>query len=73
MGRRIEITTLRTSAGECADGRTCPSVHLLADRPGRRYVVTKRLDDPDEIAAFAPLVAVDEQVGWVPADLLRER
>jgi hypothetical protein len=72
MKRAIEITTLRTTSGSCPDNRTCPSIHSFTDRPDRRYVVTKRVTDPDEIAAFAPLVADDEQVGWVPATLIPE-
>ena len=71
MKRIIEITTLRTN-GSCPDNRTCPSIHSVADRPDRRYVVSKRVTDPDEIAAFAPLVADDEQLGWLPATLIPE-
>jgi hypothetical protein len=70
----IEITTLRTVAGDdehCPDGRVCPSVHVVAARPERRYVVVKRLDAAEAVA-FAHLVGDDELVGWVPAELLRD-
>lgn len=69
MSRRITIKTLR-SAPDCPDGRTCPSIHSVAERPDRRYVVTKRVTDPAEITAFATWVGDDEQLGWVPVDLL---
>jgi hypothetical protein len=75
VDRSIEIITVRTMAGDdesCPDGRVCPSVHLVATRPERRYVVVKKLDDVAEAAAFAPLVGDDELVGWVPAELLPE-
>ena len=72
MKRTIEITTLRSTAGDCPDQRTCASIHTLADRPNRRYVITKCVTDAVELAALAPLVGPDEQLGWLPADLLPE-
>jgi hypothetical protein len=35
----------------------------------RRYVITKRETDPDILAAFAPLIGPDEQLGYGPADM----
>ncbi|HZG90926.1 MAG TPA: hypothetical protein VEZ42_12005 [Pseudonocardia sp.] len=72
MSAPIEIETLRSVAGtdHCPDGRVCPSIHRVARRPDRRYIVVKRLDDAEEAAAFAPLVGADDLVGWVPAELL---
>lgn len=72
MSRHVDITTLRTLADICPDKRTCPSIHALTDRPERRYVITKRVTDLDELAAFAPLMAEGEQVGWLPAELIPE-
>lgn len=40
--------------------------------PHRRYVITKKVTDPAVTAAFAHLVADDEQLGYVPADLIPE-
>ncbi|ANY06586.1 hypothetical protein [Pseudonocardia sp. HH130630-07] len=65
------ITTLRTTSN-CPDDGTCPSVHRTAEHPDRLYVITKRVDDPAITAAFAHLVADDELLGFVPADLLPE-
>ena len=75
MARKIEIETLRTIDGDdvvhtvCNDGRTCVGLHALADRPGRDYYVLKRVDDPAEMAALAPLAAADEVIGWAPSRL----
>lgn len=71
MGRTITIRTLRTT-DFCPDNRTCPSIHAVADEPDRRYVVTKKVTDPAVVAAFAPLVADDEQLGYVPTNLIPE-
>lgn len=71
----MKITTLRTLAGDdayCPNERTCPSVHALDMHPERRYVITKRETDPGIIAAFAPLMADDEQLGWTPDALFPE-
>lgn len=73
MSPTVRIITTRTLADDdehCPDGRVCPSIHVVASRPERRYVVVKRLDDQAEAAAFAPLVGEDELVGWVPSELL---
>lgn len=74
MPRKIEITTLRTVAGsdQCTDRRTCPSVHTVADRPGRKYVILAAVTDPDELAAFASLLGPGEILGYAPDALLPE-
>jgi hypothetical protein len=72
MRRTIEIITLRTSDVSCPDTRSCTSIHTVADEPDRRYVITKKVRDPAVAAAFAHLVANDEQLGYVPADLIPE-
>jgi len=64
----MKITTLRT-AGGCPDERTCVSIHDLDIHPERRYVITKRETNPDILAAFAHLMADDEQLGYGPADM----
>lgn len=61
MPRKFEITTLRSTV--CSERHTCPGVHTISDRPGRKYVVLKRVSDPDELAAFAHLMADDEILG----------
>lgn len=71
MDRKIKITTLRTT-NSCPDIRSCPGIHQIADRPGRRYVVLKRVTDPNEVAAFASRVADDEVLGWAPDELFTE-
>jgi hypothetical protein len=63
----MKITTLRTTG--CPDERSCVSIHTLDRHPDRRYVITKRETDPDILAAFAPLIGVDEQLGYGPADI----
>lgn len=72
MSRKIEITTLRTLAGSdvCTDRHTCPGIHTLADRPGRKYVVLKEVTDPAELAAFAEHMGPGEILGWTPDELL---
>ncbi len=71
MGHAVEIITLRTT-DECPDNRTCPSIHAVTGEPGRRYVITKKVTDPAVVAAFTHLVALDEQLGYVPTDLIPE-
>lgn len=63
----MKITTLRTTG--CPDERTCVSIHDLDIHPERRYVITKRETNPDILAAFAHLMAADEQLGYGPADM----
>jgi hypothetical protein len=63
----MKITTLRTTG--CPDERSCVSIHTLDEHPDRRYVITKRETDPDILAAFAPLMGEDEQLGHGPADM----
>ncbi len=72
MDRAIKITTLRTTDMSCPDTRSCPSIHVVAGEPGRRYVITKKVTDPAVAAAFAHLVADDEQLGFLPTDLIPE-
>jgi hypothetical protein len=48
---------------------TGQSIHTLDEHPDRRYVITKRETDPDILAAFAPLMGEDEQLGHGPADM----
>jgi hypothetical protein len=70
MPRAIDIITLRTT-DQCPDNR-CPSIHAVTGEPDRRYVITKKVTDFAVIAAFARLVAGDEQLGYVPTDLIPE-
>ncbi|MGQ0773014.1 MAG: hypothetical protein ACT4NY_01100 [Pseudonocardiales bacterium] len=72
MDRTIKITTLRTTSTHCPDTRSCTSIHAVTGEPDRRYVITKKVTDPAVIAAFAHLVAGDEQLGYVPMDLIPE-
>jgi hypothetical protein len=74
MTRKIEVTTLRRldeSGRICTDKWTCQGVHVLADRPGRKYVVLKAVTDADEVAALAPFVGEGEVLGYA-ADALFE-
>lgn len=64
----MKITTLRTAPG-CPDERTCVSIHDLDIHPERRYVITKRETNPAVLAAFAHLMADDEQLGYGPVDM----
>ncbi|MGQ0575374.1 MAG: hypothetical protein ACT4RN_14365 [Pseudonocardia sp.] len=68
----MRITTLRTLTGDCPNERVCPSIHVLDVHPARRYVITKKEVDPAIAAAFAHLVGDDEQIGWVPDQLIPE-
>ena len=72
MHRVIKITRLRATDMLCPDNRSCTSIHAVADEPDRRYVITKKVTDPAVAAAFAHLVADDEQLRYVPADLIPE-
>lgn len=72
MDRKFKITTLRRADTSCPDNRSCTSINALADEPDRRYVVTKKVTDPAVISAFAHLVSNDEQLGYVPTDLIPE-
>ncbi len=67
MSRKIEITTLRSMS--CADRHTCPGIHALADRPGRKYVILTAATDPDELAAFAEHMGPGEILGYGPDEL----
>ncbi|MGH3912798.1 MAG: hypothetical protein ACRDTC_05220 [Pseudonocardiaceae bacterium] len=72
MDRKFKITTLRTADDFCPDTRSCTSINALADEPNRRYVVTKKVTDLAVASAFAHLVGDDEQLGYVPTDLIPE-
>jgi hypothetical protein len=72
MLRTVKITALRTTDVLCPDNRSCTSIHAVADEPDRLYVITKKVTDPAVAAAFNHLVADDEQLGYVPADLIPE-
>ncbi|MGH3937967.1 MAG: hypothetical protein ACRDTG_04920 [Pseudonocardiaceae bacterium] len=72
MDRIIKITTLRAADSFCPDTRSCASISAVADEPGRRYVITKKVTDPAVASAFAHLVGEDEQLGYVPTDLIPE-
>lgn len=72
MDHTIKITTLRMADTICPDTRSCPSIHAIAGKPDRRYLITKKVTDPAVAAAFAHLVGDDEQLGYVPTDLIPE-
>lgn len=72
MDRAIKIATLRMTDTCCPDTRSCTSIHAIAGEPDRRYVITKKVTDLAVAAAFAHLVADDEQLGYVPTDLIPE-
>jgi hypothetical protein len=72
MDRAIEIITLRTTDQHCPDNRSCPSIHAVAGEPDRRYLITKRITDPVVATAFAHLIGDDEQLGYVPTELIPE-
>ncbi len=67
----MKITTLRTTSG-CSDIDTCPSLHRTDENPDGVFVISKRVDDPRILAAFASKMAPDEVLGFVPNDLLPE-
>jgi transcriptional regulator with XRE-family HTH domain len=48
------------------------AINEARNEPDRRYVITKKVTDPVVAAAFAQFVADDEQLGYVPADLIPE-
>ena len=73
MPRDLTITTLWTAAWEnSGPDRQCPGEHVLADRPGVHYVITRRLD---AAAATAYLAEHDlrldagQAVGGVPEQM----
>lgn len=73
--RRIDITTVTSTAlddgdDRCEDQRTCPGVHLVADRPGLYYVIVTEVTDPDELAAFAERVGPGELLGTMPCRVI---
>ncbi len=67
----MKITTLRSDSS-CPNTRTCPSIHRLDTDPEGLYVITKKVTDLAVLAAFAPLIAGDEQLGRAPESLLPE-
>jgi hypothetical protein len=73
--RDITITTLSTAAtldgdDRCDDQRTCPSVHVVADRPAIYHVMVTAVTDATERAAFAHLLGPGEVLGTVPRAVL---
>lgn len=72
MDRVVKITTLRMADELCPDTRSCPSIHAVVGEPDRRYVITKKVTDSAVATAFAHFVGDDEQLGYVPTDLLPE-
>jgi hypothetical protein len=71
MDRRIDITTVTSTAmgqgdDRCDDQRTCPGVHLVADRPELYYVVVTEVTDPVELSAFAGRMGPGERLGTTP-------
>lgn len=67
----MKITTLRTTS-DCADIDTCPSLHRTDTHPDGVFVISKRVDNAEVLAAFASKMAPDEILGFVPNDLLPE-
>lgn len=73
--RRIDITTV-TSASHgdgddlCDDGRTCPGVHRVGDRPRLYYVIVTEVTDTDELAAFAGQIGPGELLGTMPCRVI---
>ena len=65
----MKITTLRTTAGDCPDGETCPSKDLVDVHPDRVYMIGNVVTDPDLLAAFAHRIGPGEQLYWQPAAL----
>lgn len=59
---------MATDGGEdrCDDGRTCPGVHTVVDRPELYYLVVTEVTDPHELAAFAGHVGPGERLGTAP-------
>jgi len=81
MSRKIVITTLTTAAvaqqgGDdvvnCEVGLKCEGVMTLADRPEYYYVITTKVTDPDELAAFRSRIAEGEQLGRVRRPIIDE-
>lgn len=70
----MRITVHRTLADttDCPSGTTCPAVITVDQHPERRYVILKKETDPVVLAALAPYMAEDEQVGWTPRSLFPE-
>lgn len=73
--RRIDITTVTTATGNdgndtCDDGRTCPGVHRVGDRPEVYYVVVTAVTDPEELAAFASRIGPGELLGTMPCRVI---
>jgi hypothetical protein len=75
--RTIAITTVTSAAigdggDACDDQRTCPGVHVVADRPDHYYLVVTEVTDPVELAAFAGLVGPGERLDTAPRRIIDE-
>lgn len=71
MTRTITIVTLSTMS--CSEGRTCPAIHALSDRPDVYHLVVSRsaiVTDPDELAALSEVVADNEMVITQPREVI---
>jgi hypothetical protein len=68
----MQIRTLLSTAEKCPVDRTCPSVHELDTDPEHRYVISKRLTTPAEVAALEPLLGEGEVAGYMPAGFIPE-
>jgi hypothetical protein len=70
MSRILTITTLWDAAWSDSNQKHgCPGEHLLADRPGVHYVVTRRIDDVEAAAAVQVhglAVGPGQRLGAVP-------
>lgn len=64
-----KITVLREDP--CADGIKCPMVAEVAGEEDL-FVITKRVTDPELLAAFADRIGPDEELGRMPRALLPE-
>jgi hypothetical protein len=62
----VKVTIVRVNRGDCADGKTCPT---LADTDrGSCVVVGKVVRDPEALAGLG--IGDDEMAVEVPASLL---
>ena len=69
IGDAVKITTVRTTANNCPDVSTCPSVELVDQHPDRIYLVGSLESDPAVIAAFHGRGGPGEALFWQPASL----
>ena len=73
MPRNLTIVTLWTAAWENSEeDRSCPGEHVLPDRPGVHYVITRTVDDAAAAAYLAGRglrLEPGQVVGAVPAQM----